>query len=160
MLSPHGSCWKRDPLARCRWCRAPRSRGTGGPSGTPPQQSDVSQVLKNQTSPPQKRDVCQGFKNSNLTSTTDVCRVQVQITPVSILAVCPGLRGCTSYTRTSPTTDSSPTEIPFQFFTFESYIYFHFLLEVFALMKISIRGRARKYETLPETTKTSWDVDS
>ena len=102
MLSPHGLCWKPDPLARCRWCRATRSRGTGGPSGTPPQQSDVSQVLKNQISPPQKSDVCQGFKNSNLTSTTDVCQVQVQITPVSILAVCPGLRGCTSYTRTCP----------------------------------------------------------
>ena len=73
---------------------------------------------------------------------------KIQITPVSTLVVCPGLRGCTSYTRTSPTTDSSPTEIPFQFFTFESYIYFHFLLEVFALMKISIRGRARKYERI------------
>ena len=57
-------------------------------------------LKKDQITPPQKSDVCQGFKNSNLTSPTDVCQVQVQITPVSILAVCPGLPGCRSYTRT------------------------------------------------------------
>ena len=42
--SPHGLCWKWDPLGRCRWCRARRSRGTGGPSDTPWQESNVSQI--------------------------------------------------------------------------------------------------------------------